>query len=215
MGLLEFGATVIILTASGALAPGPLFFATLLQGAKDGGRAGLASAIGHTAFELPLVMLLGAGLMAMIEQLLVRTIVGMTGGLALLTFGFFQLKAFLKWKEKTRADDSILNRRPLLMGFTLTALNPFFLVWWFTVGLKLVLDSFALPFLAMVDVLVMYAMHVWMDYAWLSTVAHFARKGRTMMGKRGLRVIQGAFSVALIYFGYTFLTDALLSLGSS
>jgi len=40
--LLTFIATVIIVTASGALAPGPLFFPNITHGAKTGAKGGLA-----------------------------------------------------------------------------------------------------------------------------------------------------------------------------
>ncbi|UCE44460.1 MAG: LysE family transporter, partial [Candidatus Bathyarchaeota archaeon] len=58
MELLDFIATVVLVTASGALAPGPLFFAAVSHGTKSGARGGLAFSIGHTLVELPLVLLL-------------------------------------------------------------------------------------------------------------------------------------------------------------
>ncbi|HEY8140705.1 MAG TPA: hypothetical protein VIE86_06450 [Nitrososphaera sp.] len=57
-----FGLEVIAISASGVLAPGPLFFANLLYGTKQGASAGLKMAYGHTAVELPLIVVLAAGL---------------------------------------------------------------------------------------------------------------------------------------------------------
>ncbi len=48
MDLFSFVVTVIILTASGALAPGPLFFATITHGTKHGAKSGLIFSIAHT-----------------------------------------------------------------------------------------------------------------------------------------------------------------------
>ena len=56
MNLLDFVATVVVVTASGALAPGPLSFGILMQGSKEGARSGFSCAIGHTLVEFPLVL---------------------------------------------------------------------------------------------------------------------------------------------------------------
>jgi threonine/homoserine/homoserine lactone efflux protein len=48
MDLLNFVITVILLTASGALAPGPLFFQTITQGAKISSRCGLIFSKSHS-----------------------------------------------------------------------------------------------------------------------------------------------------------------------
>ncbi|HXX72712.1 MAG TPA: LysE family transporter [Candidatus Acidoferrales bacterium] len=64
MDLPDFILTVIVVTASGALAPGPLFFGLLTQGSKEGARAGFSCAVGHTLVELPLVLALSFGLLA-------------------------------------------------------------------------------------------------------------------------------------------------------
>ncbi|TET26218.1 MAG: hypothetical protein E3J73_04915 [Candidatus Bathyarchaeum sp.] len=63
MDPLNFAFTVIILTASGALAPGPLFFVTITHGAKSGAKSGILFSIAHTIVEFTLVMLLALGLL--------------------------------------------------------------------------------------------------------------------------------------------------------
>jgi len=62
---------------------------------------------------------------------------------------------------------------PILIGVILTGLNPYFLLWWLSVGLPLIQVSMnaGLPLL-----LLMYVAHVWMDYFWL-TVMGFAGEG--------------------------------------
>jgi len=47
-----FLATVVVVTASGALAPGPLFAANLLQGARGGLKSGFMMSVGHTRIRL-------------------------------------------------------------------------------------------------------------------------------------------------------------------
>ncbi len=57
MDPLKFAITVILLTASHTLAPGPLFFVTITHGAKSG----ILFSIAHTIVEFTLVMLLALG----------------------------------------------------------------------------------------------------------------------------------------------------------
>jgi len=46
--ILEFAVLVIVISASGVMAPGPLFAATVSYGLRGGVRAGFKMAIGHT-----------------------------------------------------------------------------------------------------------------------------------------------------------------------
>ena len=58
MQFLEFSVLVIIVSASGVMAPGPLFAANLAYGLKQGTKSGIKMAVGHTIVEFPLVILL-------------------------------------------------------------------------------------------------------------------------------------------------------------
>ena len=59
--IIEFAVTVIIISASGVMTPGPLFAANIAYGLQGGGKVGIKMAVGHTIVELPLVILLGIG----------------------------------------------------------------------------------------------------------------------------------------------------------
>ena len=56
-----FFAAVVIISASGVMAPGPLFVSTISSAIQHGKNAGLKIAMGHTVVELPLVILIGIG----------------------------------------------------------------------------------------------------------------------------------------------------------
>jgi threonine/homoserine/homoserine lactone efflux protein len=62
MNVLDYGIEVIALSASGVLAPGPLFFANLAYATRHDKWSGIKVAYGHTAIELPLIIMLAAGL---------------------------------------------------------------------------------------------------------------------------------------------------------
>lgn len=207
MDVLNFVATVVLVTASGALAPGLLFFAAVSYGIKLGARGGLAFAVGHTLFEFPLVILLALGLSTIVSEPAVKFLTGVTGGLALLVFGAMQIRECITSRFGTPKSRGTMFQNPILIGLVFTGLNPFFIVWWLTVGGSLIFEALELALLP--GVILMYVCHVWMDYAWLTTVAHFARVGINMIGARWYRAIVAFFGVVLIYFGLIFLVSVL------
>ena len=85
----------------------------------------------------------------------------------------------------------------------LAALNPYFIIWWLTVGTKLVMDSMQLP----LGLPLMYALHVWMDSAWLTFIAYAFYKG-SRLNESLLKAIIGFLSLILIYFGLEFIYNA-------
>ncbi len=207
--MIDFIATVVVVTASGALAPGPLFFGTLLHGSEEGARSGFSCAIGHTLVEFPLVMALALGLLAAANQPFIKGVIGAVGGIALIGFGSLQVYETIK--SKTGSDGTSKTKRPpassLVLGLALTGLNPYFILWWLTIGSVLIVQ--ALAFAAIVGVLLMYVSHVWMDYAFLTAVAHMAKKGRTIFGSRYYKLILIGFGLILIYYGAVFVRDAI------
>ncbi|HIH28551.1 MAG TPA: LysE family transporter [Thermoplasmata archaeon] len=207
MDILGFIITVILLTASGALAPGPLFFQTITQGAKSGARSGLIFSIAHTLVEFSLIMLLAVGLLAVRNETFIRTGIGFAGGIVLIFFGLYQLLGMLK-KKPMEQKQTVPSHRLFFIGILFTALNPYFIIWWLTVGSNLIL--LALELAALAGVIFMFLCHVWMDYVWLIAVSYFAKKGVNTLGSRWYQVLIGAFGIILIYFGVSFLGDAVL-----
>lgn len=204
MDLLGFVLTVVLLTASGALAPGPLFFQTLSQGTKTGARSGLIFSVAHTIVEFTLIMLLALGLFAVKNESVIRTVIGALGGVVLIAFGLYQIIGSLKKKDITQKQ-AASSHRLFFIGIVFTALNPYFIIWWLTVGSTLILR--ALEIAALTGVVFMFLCHVWMDFVWLTTVSHFAKKGVNALGSRWYRALVGVFGVVLLYYGISFLGE--------
>jgi threonine/homoserine/homoserine lactone efflux protein len=209
MNLLEFIATVVVVTASGALAPGPLFFGLLVQGSKQGARSGFYSAIGHTLVEFPLVIALALGLLAAANQPTIKFAIGLVGGGGLIGFGALQIYQTIRNKatQETGSKTETLRASSLVLGLALTGFNPYFILWWLTIGSVLIVE--ALAFAAIVGVLIMYVSHVWMDYAFLTAIAHMAKKGKNVVGSKYYKFALIAFGVILVYFGVTFVREAV------
>ena len=210
MDILTFIATVVAVTASGALAPGPLFFTNITHGTKSGAKGGLAFSVGHTIFELSLVVFLAVTLHAVISQLsVIELVVGVIGGTALLVFGFLQIREALTAKAAVEGKKSrFSSKNPLLLGTLFTGLNPYFIIWWLTVGLTLIVNALALA--SFLGVLIMYIAHVWMDYVWLIGTAYLAKKGTNLTGRKGYKILMIIFGLILVYFGVNFIISPLL-----
>lgn len=207
MDVFEFVVTVVVVTASGALSPGPLFFANVAYGTRSGAKGGIAFSVGHSVVEFSLVMLLALGLSAVVEEPVVKSVVGVVGGVFLLVFGVLQVRRFSVAGSGVFGGGGAPSRNPLFLGLVFTALNPYFVVWWLTVGLKLVSDS--LLFASLAGVVLMYLAHVWMDYAWLIFTAHVARRGMRLVDSGGYRIVMMVFGGILVCFGLYFLWSSV------
>jgi len=207
MNPLDFAVTVVILTASGALAPGPLFFVTVSHGIKSGTKSGILFSTAHSLVEFALVMLLALGLLSVANVPSVRLAVGVAGGLALIVFGAMQIRGSFSYKPKETKAGKSTTRNLLLIGFALTGLNPYFIIWWLTIGANLIYIS--LEFASLAGVVFMYVCHVWVDYAWLILVAALAKRGAKILRFKWYRILMAAFGAVLIYFGLTFFIDSL------
>ncbi|HEY7734450.1 MAG TPA: LysE family transporter [Nitrososphaera sp.] len=200
-----FGVEVIAISASGVLAPGPLFFTNLLYGARQGASAGLKMAYGHTVVELPLIVVLAAGLLSYSVTAQYGDAIGVIGSIAILVFAGLQIMGLIRKKQS--APIGAGSKSPLIAGIALSAFNPFFLVWWFTVGLKLVADS--QPFGLAAGIGLLFGFHIWMDYVWLAGTAYLASKGRSVLKSRYYPLLILALVVVLIYYGIYFLIQSL------
>jgi len=205
--ILDFVVTVILVTASGALAPGPLFFANLTKGSKFGARGGIVFSVAHTLVEFTLVMLLAFGLLIITSEL-VKIIIGVIGGFVLVVFGVMEIYGSFRQKSKSLQGNSETSSKHLLViGLAFTGLNPFFIIWWLTAGAQLIIIS--LKFASLAGVFFMYVCHVWMDYVWLTVTAHLAKKGMKVVGLKWYRISIAFFGAVLIYFGLTFLISSI------
>ena len=186
------------------MAPGPLFAANISYGLRGGINAGLKIALGHTIVELPLVILLGIGALSLESFPEFRTIITVLGAITL--FGFAILQIIKIYKEKKEFLKKPM-QGPLITGIVLSALNPFFLMWWLTIGFKLISD--AMEAWSLIGILVMFGLHIWLDFAWLGAISFFASKANKILSNRNYKFLMLGLSGMMIYFGITFVTEII------
>jgi threonine/homoserine/homoserine lactone efflux protein len=207
MNVLDFGIEVIALSASGVLAPGPLFFANLAYGIGPDRWSGVKVAYGHTVVELPLIIILAAGLFTFDVAKKYAGTIGFIGGIAILVFASLQIVSIIKEKRAYNLPHIAGSKGPFVVGVVLTGLNPFFLLWWFTAGLKLIADSGG--FGMTTGVVMLFALHIWMDYAWLGSTAYLASRGTFLLRSKYFPVLGLGLAALLVYYGVNFLLQAV------
>ena len=213
MDLLVFGAQVVFTSALGVISPGPLFFANLVYGSKQGIYSGIKMAHGHTIVELPLIIILASGLIiftSITTTNLVSKLISLSGGIVILVFSAVQIEALLKKKVGDKKIYFKMHNKkdPLIIGSILSALNPFFILWWLTAGLKLISDSLELYGFAM-GIIVVFSFHIWMDYGWLAVTAHLISRGTLIFRSKYYPILLLALNAALIYYGIYFIVTGL------
>ncbi len=90
MEVLDFIVTVILVTASGALAPGPCFLRLYLR-VPVRSQKWICFSIAHSMVEFSLVMLLALGLLSVASEQSVKLVIGVAGGVVLIGFGLMQV----------------------------------------------------------------------------------------------------------------------------
>ena len=199
---LGFALTVIVISISGVMSPGPLFTANIIHGLKEGTASGIKIAAGHTVVELPLIILLGVGVISLELVPEFKTSIIILGAIGLFGFAGLQIKNILVKKTKT---DTQIKHGAFLTGILFSALNPFFIIWWFTIGFKLISDSIELWSYWGIGVL--FGVHIWMDFVWLGFVAFSASKAGNLLSNNNYRLVMIGLSGILIYFGITFVLE--------
>jgi len=133
LALLFFLLQVFVISLSGAMAPGPVTTAAIALGQRSR-YAGLALAIGHAIIEFPLMVLIMLGMDKLLKSTATSIIIGLAGGMFLTVMGIQMLKNLY---TSTEPRDKPAKTGPVLTGLILSGSNPYFLMWWATVGLTL------------------------------------------------------------------------------
>ena len=161
--IIGFAVMVVAISASGVMSPGPLFSANIIYGLKEGKTAGLKIALGHTIVEFPLIILLGAGIFTTNIFPEYRIIIAIVGALGIFAFAGLQIRSLFQKNIQKNLKPS---RGPILAGIFLSALNPFFIVWWLTIGFKLITESIELW--GFIGIIVLFLFHISVSYTHLT-----------------------------------------------
>ncbi len=178
--------------------PGPVTAAAVAMGTRSR-YAGALIAVGHGIIEFPLMILIVLGMDKLLKSANAKIVIGLAGGVFLLRMAIQMLRN-LRSAEKEQA--KVAKSAPVLAGIILSAGNPYFLLWWATIGLALATTATGIGIWAFV----LFAIVHWLcDLVWLSALSWASFKGSVLLGPRGMRIVLMICSAALLVFGVVFI----------
>lgn len=200
MTLTVIASTSFLLGLSGAMMPGPLLTLTISEATHRGIKAGPLLIAGHALLEGIVVLLLIFGLAELLQSSLVFTLIALSGGIMLIWMGYTMLRSVpqLSLDLDARSSQSM---SPLFSGALVSLANPYFTLWWSTVGigyLAVTIDrgwSGGLTF---------YLFHIMADLVWYSFIALAVSRGRALLTDRVYRRLISSCALFLVLFGLYF-----------
>jgi threonine/homoserine/homoserine lactone efflux protein len=196
-----------IIALSGALMPGPLLTATISESSKRGISAGPLLILGHGILELVLVITIMAGLAPFFQSRGLFTAIAFVGSTILLwmAVGMFRSLPGLSLAVSSKGT---AGNRLVLDGILLSVSNPYWSLWWATIGLGYITQSHRYGFWG---IAAFFSGHILADLAWYTGISAGIGRGRHFLNDRIYRGIIGTCATLLIAFAGYFLYAGIMS----
>ena len=199
--MLAILASVIVISFSGVMMPGPMTAVTLAKSYKSPW-AGVWISLGHAVIEVPLILLIYFGFAQFFQNSIVRLVLSVAGSGMIIWLGVSMFRARTGVVRKGKD----LPYNAFLAGIFASGFNPFFLLWWATIGSMLIMriSDFDIIWLS-----VFIIIHWLCDLVWLSLLSNVIYRTHTFWGQRLQEWLFIACSLLLIGFGLWFLIEGI------
>ncbi|HHT19731.1 MAG: LysE family transporter [Euryarchaeota archaeon] len=192
---------------SGAMVPGPMLSVTISDSMKKGSKAGPLVVFGHYIAEIIIIILLILGLGWLIKSEIVTMIIGGMGGLMLIYIGYSMSKSPVPEKNSSK-ENLVETRGSILSGIISSLSNPYFYLWWATVGWAFMVKGIELA--GIIGIFGFLIGHWGADLAWYSLVSCFASKGRYLLSGKRYRIVMNMCGIFLILLGLYFIYSTII-----
>ncbi len=219
--VLAIFSTAFIVAFSGALMPGPLLTFMIAETARRGFLAGPLVILGHAILEIALILALAGGLSFILTLTGVSHFIAVAGGVFLLYMGAgmvrdaaagrISLKIYgQEGLPGTRGEEPGINQvsgvqrnmRPVLGGILFSISNPYWILWWATIGLGYITLSLQKGVLGITS---FFSGHILADLVWYSLISAAVAGGRKFLSDRMYSGIIAACGIFLLGLGVYFL----------
>lgn len=197
--------TAFAVGLSGALMPGPLTAVMVEHTLKKGFIAAPLITLGHGIIEALMVVLLAAGLSGYMAGRGPAGVIGVIGGAVLAWMGGGMVKSARSGALSLRGEPKErkrLSAGPLAAGIATTVANPYWFLWWATVGAGFVTVSREY---GPGGVFLFFGGHILADLVWLSLLASALVYGKNYISDRVYRSIVAALGFFLMALSLYFL----------
>ena len=204
MDVAAFLLTTFVVGLSGALMPGPVTTVTVTQAMRRGHMAGPLVSLGHGIVEGSLVLGLTLGLSQVLRLPLVTGTIGVAGGLCLLYMGIGMVRAPAPADLSGSHVARDAGMGPVAAGMLTSVANPYWALWWATVGLTFLTRALEYGYLV---VAAFFLSHFISDLAWLSAIGSAVAAGRKLLTPRVYRAVLGVCGIFLLGLAAYFLVS--------
>lgn len=183
---------------SGAITPGPLLTLTVTETIRKGTFSAILLIVGHSLLEAILLFGLLLGLKDLFEPTLVQGILGVVGGLFLLWmggnifWGAWKNKILLELKESQNK----LKYGAIFEGIIISISNPFWTIWWVTVGATYLVLSLNIGISGISS---FYFGHILADFVWYGIIIIALYSGRKFINQYFYRWLLGVCGLFLLF----------------
>lgn len=190
-----------LVALSGALMPGPLLTVTISETVHRGSRTGPLMICGHSLLELLLIVGLVAGLAPLINLPQVFVAISLAGGAILCWMGVAMFRS-MPTISLAAAESTDRHRNLLLTGAMLSLFNPYWLIWWATIGLGYILQTLQY---GATGLAAFFLGHILADFCWYTLVSLGIARGRHLFTDTHYRcLIGGCAGFLLVFSGWFF-----------
>jgi threonine/homoserine/homoserine lactone efflux protein len=201
MGLPGFLAIGFILGLTGAMAPGPLLTMTIGESAKRGGIVGPLVVVGHSIPEILILLLIVFGLGNVLNNKLLFALIALVGGIVLIYMGYNTLKSLKGYTLSAAINGNRKEIHPVISGVVVSLSNPYWFIWWITIGMGYVMFAKGL---GAPGIICFFVGHILSDFVWYCFVSYGVQFGGRFAGIRVIKAVLFVCSVFLIFFGVFF-----------
>lgn len=193
--------SVVVISLSGVMMPGPMTAVTLAKSYKSPW-AGTQISLGHAVIEVPLILLIYFGFAQFFQNDVVRLVLSVLGSGMIVWLGISMFRARIEVIQKGKD----LPYNSFTAGILTSVFNPFFLLWWATIGGMLIMRI--LDFGTM-GLIVFIIVHWSCDLVWLSLVSNVIYRTHSLWGRKLQEWLFIACSLLLVGFGLWFLISGI------
>ena len=196
----------LLIGFSGAASPGPLLALSIKETLQNGWKAGPLIAIGHSILELFIVIGISIGINQLLNSDFIAKTISLFGGIMLMILlNIAHPPAGANPINDTKEPSNLNSKTLLLQGALVSLSNPYWFIWWVTIGATLIINSSDHGILGITS---MYIGHILADIVWYTAVSLILVSGFKFLSNKIYHYLLLSCGIFLflmgIYFIYSF-----------
>jgi threonine/homoserine/homoserine lactone efflux protein len=205
------GAQAFVVGLSGAMSPGSYLTVTIARTMQRGAFSAWLMLVGHALLEAALLVGFAFGLQQLLRLPVVLTVLAFAGGAVLLWMGWGLVSGAINGRvaEGLQAAEGAAalpagHLGAVSQGALVSLSNPYWTLWWATIGVKLAADGLAI---GPVGIAAFFIGHQLADVSWYTFVIAVVHKGKRLLTARVYCRVMGVLGAALLYMGARFVGE--------